>query len=191
MPNEQIPTWTREAGKAGSLAPLRGSRYPLIDAHLHVVNFVQQTPGGPALLDAMDRANVGRAVIFGLPVAKIWDEDDREPPDYYLANDPRCYYKRYTDGVVAELVGAPCPPEVRERLYLMLRLQTHRSLAQRDVERLYAQYPDVCAASASCCWPTRRSDRPHKRRSGAGQPPALAHLRLCGDHGPARVVHRT
>ncbi|MHB0857884.1 MAG: amidohydrolase family protein [Anaerolineae bacterium] len=143
MPNEQIPTWTRESGKPGSLAPLRGSKYPLIDAHLHVANFVQQTPGGPALLDAMDRANVQRAVVFGLPVAKVWDACDREPPDYYLANDSRCYYYGYTDVLVAELVRS-LPPEGRARLYpLMCGFNPVDRLALRDVERLYAQYPDV------------------------------------------------
>jgi len=41
MPNETISTWQRVPGAHGSLAPLRGSKYPLIDAHLHVTNFVQ------------------------------------------------------------------------------------------------------------------------------------------------------
>ena len=72
MPNESIRTWQRQHGKPGSLTPLRGSKYSLIDAHLHVVNFIQQTPGGEALLHYMDQANVGKAVIFGLPVAKLW-----------------------------------------------------------------------------------------------------------------------
>lgn len=143
MPNEQIATWTRDAAKPGSLAPLRGSKYRLIDAHLHVVNFAQETPGGEALLEAMDRANVGCAVVFGLPVAKAWAECDREPPDYYLANDARCYYYGYTDVVVAELVRS-LPPEGRERLYpLMCGFNPTDRLALRDVERLYAQYPDV------------------------------------------------
>ena len=67
MPNEDIPTWTRDPTKHGSLTPLRGSKYKMIDAHLHVVNFIQETPGGNALIEAMDKANVDKAVIFGLP----------------------------------------------------------------------------------------------------------------------------
>ena len=105
MPNEIIPTWTRDPRIRGSLARLRGSKYRMVDAHLHVVNFIQETPGGEALIKSMDRANVGKAVIFGLPVAKLWAEYDREQPDYYLANDARCYYYAYTDVIVAEMVN--------------------------------------------------------------------------------------
>jgi predicted TIM-barrel fold metal-dependent hydrolase len=143
MPNENIPTWRRDPSKRGSLAPLGGSKYPLVDAHLHAVNFVQETPGGEALIEAMDRAGVRKAVIFGLPVAKIWAEFDREHPDYYLANDARCYYYGYTDVLVAELVRS-LPAEQQGRLYpLMCGFNPTDKYALRDVERLYAQYPEV------------------------------------------------
>jgi hypothetical protein len=143
MPNENIATWTRDSGKRGSLAPLHGSKYPMVDGHLHVVNFVQETPGGQALIETMDRVNVGKAVIFGLPVAKTWAEFDREHPDYYLANDARCYYYGYTDVIVAEMVRG-LPVEQQERLYpLMCGFNPTDRYAIRDVERLYARYPDV------------------------------------------------
>jgi hypothetical protein len=143
MPNENIPSWTRDPGRRGSLAPLRGSKYKIIDAHLHVINFGQQTPGGEALIRAMDQANVDKAVIFGLPVAKLWAEYDREPPDYYLANDARCYYYGLTDVIVAEMVRA-LPAEQQQRFYpLMCGFNPCDKFALRDVKRLYAQYPDV------------------------------------------------
>ncbi len=143
MPHEQIPTWTRKAGVSGSLTPLRGSKYRLIDAHLHVVNFTQETPGGEALIDAMDRANVGRAVIFGLPVSKLWAGSEREAPDYYLANDAPCYYYGYTDVIVAEMVRS-LPAAQQERLYpLICGFNPVDRYALRHVERLYDQYPEV------------------------------------------------
>ena len=92
MPHEQIPTWGRNPGVKGSLTPLKGSKYKMIDGHLHVVNFIQETPGGKNLLDHMDEANIGKATIFGLPVSKMWTSYDREGPDYYLASDSPCYY---------------------------------------------------------------------------------------------------
>lgn len=145
MPNDTIATWRRDPREPGSLSPLSGSKYPLIDAHLHVVNFIQETPGGESLVRAMDRAGVGRAVIFGLPVAKLWAECDREAPDYYLANDSRCYYYTGTDAVVAELVRS-LPPEQRARLYpLLCGFNPVDKLAVRDVRRAYEQYPDVWA----------------------------------------------
>ena len=143
MPNESIPTWTRRDGVQGSLAPLKGSKYRLIDAHLHVVNFTQETPGGEALLYAMDQANVGKAVIFGLPVSKVWTAWEREAPDYYLANDAPCYYYAYTDVIVAEMVRS-LPAEGQERLFpLLCGFNPVDRYAIRHVERLYAQYPEV------------------------------------------------
>ncbi|HTX91267.1 MAG TPA: amidohydrolase family protein [Anaerolineales bacterium] len=143
MPHEQIPTWTRDGKKPGSLTPLKGSKYKLIDAHLHVVNFIQETPGGEALLHYMDQANVGKAVIFGLPVSKMWAAYDREAPDYYLASDSPCYYYGYTDVIVAEMVRS-LPAAGQERLYpLICGFNPVDGYAIRHVERLYAQYPDV------------------------------------------------
>jgi hypothetical protein len=143
MPHEEIPTWTRGATAQGSLAPLKGSKYAMIDAHLHVVNFVQETPGGEALLHYMDRANVGKAVVFGLPVSKMWAGWEREAPDYYLANDASCYYYGYTDVIVAELVRS-LPREQQARVYpLICGFNPVDGYALRHIERLYAQYPDV------------------------------------------------
>ena len=143
MPHEQIPTWSRNPALPGSLAPLKGSKYPLIDAHLHVVNFVQETPGGENLLAHMDAANVGKAVIFGLPVSKMWASWDREPPDYYLASDSPCYYYGYTDVIVAEMVRS-LPAEQQARLYpLICGFNPTDGYALRHIERLYAHYPDV------------------------------------------------
>jgi hypothetical protein len=143
MPHDQNGAWRREPGKAGSLTPLRGSRYPIIDAHLHVLNFVQETPGGEALIHYMDHANVPRAVIFGMPVTKLWAGYDRESPDYYLANDAPCYYYGYTDVLVAELYGALAAPQQARFYPLICGFNPVDRYAIRHVERLYAQYPDV------------------------------------------------
>ncbi len=145
MPHEDIATWSRVPGKRGSLEPLRGSKYRLVDAHLHVVNFVQETPGGDALIHYMDQANVDKAVVFGLPVSKMWTEYDREPPDYYLANDSPCYYYGYTDVIVAEMYRK-LPAEQQARLYPTIAgVNPVDRFALRHVERLYEQYPDVWA----------------------------------------------
>lgn len=143
MPHEQIATWKRDPSKRGSLAPLKGSQYRLVDAHLHVVNFIQETPGGDALIHYMDRANIAKSVVFGLPVSKVWTEYDREAPDYYLANDAPCYYYGYTDVVVAEMVRV-LSPEKQARLYpLICGFNPVDRYAIRHIERLYQQYPDL------------------------------------------------
>jgi len=143
MPNEHIATWTRRDGKPGSLTPLKGSKYPITDAHLHVVNFTQETPGGESLIYYMDQAHIDRAVIFGLPVSKIWGVGEREAPDYYLANDAPCYYYSYTDVTVAEMVKS-LPTAQQDRLYpLICGFNPVDRYAVRHVERLFAQYPGI------------------------------------------------
>jgi hypothetical protein len=143
VPHEHIASWERDPSVPGKLERLQGSKYRMVDGHLHVVSFLQETPGGEALIDAMDRANIGKAVIFGLPVSKLWAEWDREAPEYYLANDAPCYYYGYTDVIVAEMVRA-LAPDKQERLYpLICGFNPTDKFALRHVERLYEQYPDV------------------------------------------------
>lgn len=47
-----------------ALESLGGSRYPMIDAHVHAVNFLQETPGFANLISHMDEANIQKAVVF-------------------------------------------------------------------------------------------------------------------------------
>ena len=50
-----------------------------VDAHLHYVDFMQQSDGSEAMLAAMDEAGVEDAWLFGLPVVKKWaDQADFE-----------------------------------------------------------------------------------------------------------------
>ena len=52
--------------QSGSIAlePLAGSKYPMIDTHVHAVNFLQETPGFANLIAHMDNANIKKAVVF-------------------------------------------------------------------------------------------------------------------------------
>lgn len=49
-------------------AQARDYRYS--DAHLHYVDFFQESEGMPALLKAMDAAGIEQSMISGIPVAK-------------------------------------------------------------------------------------------------------------------------
>jgi alpha-L-fucosidase len=77
-------------------------KYAIFDAHLHGVNFIQQTDGFQALLREMDKARVEKCVIFGLPVSKTWSEWENEEPNYYLSDEGRCYYYSLTDAIIAQ-----------------------------------------------------------------------------------------
>ena len=43
---------------------------PVIDAHLHFVDFIQESDGMKRLVSAMDEGHVSKAVVFGLPLKK-------------------------------------------------------------------------------------------------------------------------
>ena len=73
----------------------------VIDAHLHFVDFIQDTDGIRRLLKAMDAGNVRKAVIFGLPVKKKWEAFEKKPPHYYLDDNSPCYYFNQTDEILA------------------------------------------------------------------------------------------
>ena len=45
------------------------------DAHLHYVDFMQDSEGAQAMIAAMDEAGVERAWVFGLPVMKKWQAE--------------------------------------------------------------------------------------------------------------------
>lgn len=76
-------------------------KYPMIDAHLHLVDFTQKTTWIKHLLSEMNKSNIIWAVVFWLPVIKIWLENEKEKPEYYLDDDNKCYYYSNTDVIVA------------------------------------------------------------------------------------------
>lgn len=86
----------------GKLDRLSWCKYPMVDAHLHIVDFNQETTWLSNLLHYMDKSNILASVIFWLPVVKIRDEHERERPGYYLDDDNACYYHSNTDVIVAK-----------------------------------------------------------------------------------------
>lgn len=71
------------------------------DDHIHFVDFTQQTDGFTSLINAMNKAKVSNAVVCGLPLIKMWDNNTTEQPIYYLDNDSKLYYFSLTDEIVA------------------------------------------------------------------------------------------
>jgi predicted TIM-barrel fold metal-dependent hydrolase len=74
---------------------------PLVDAHIHLVTFLQTSEGLSTLLESMKSANVTKSVVFGLPVKKKWEYCEPRQPSYYLDDDAKCYYWSATDEIVA------------------------------------------------------------------------------------------
>lgn len=120
-------------------------RYDVVDSHLHYVDFLQQTDGFPALVQAMDASGVSQSVIFGMAMAKQWDEDTDKPPSYYLSNDSRCYYYSGTDFLMIEDLLAQ-PDEVRSRfLPFICGINPNDRFAADHIRQLLRLYPNTFA----------------------------------------------
>ena len=117
-------------------------KYDLVDSHLHYVDFLQKSDGFPALVKAMDASGVKEAIIFGMPLAKQWDETMKDPPSYYLSNDSRCYYYSGTDFILAEELLAQ-PKDVRKRFHpFICGVNCNDRFAADHIKQLLNLYPD-------------------------------------------------
>ena len=61
-------------------AAMDAREYAYSDAHLHYVDFFQETAGMPELLRAMEKNRIEHVMISGIPVAKKWHEDEPKRP---------------------------------------------------------------------------------------------------------------
>lgn len=87
---------------------------PYVDGHLHYVDFFQESDGMPALLSAMDDSDISQAAIMGIPVAKIWQEDEPKKPRYYAGDDAALYWYSATDFELLNAIQA-LKPEQQQR----------------------------------------------------------------------------
>lgn len=93
--------------------------YQFTDAHLHYLDFFQETEGMAKLFSAMDQAKVQQAMLSGIPVAKKWDEDEPKQPRYYAGDDGDVYWYSATDFILAEAIQQ-LPPKQQQRLHPFL-----------------------------------------------------------------------
>ncbi|AZZ45834.1 5-oxo-L-prolinase [Pseudomonadaceae bacterium SI-3] len=84
-----------------SAAPVQARDYHYSDAHLHFVDFFQESDGMDQLLKAMDKGDIDHVMISGIPVAKKWHENEPKRPRYYAGDDAAVYWYSATDVVVA------------------------------------------------------------------------------------------
>ena len=114
-----------------------------VDAHLHYVDFMQQSDGSEAMLAAMDKAGVEEAWLFGLPVVKKWHQDAPRRPRYYLGDEAPLYYYSATDDIVASAVRA-LPEDQRRRLAPFISGFNPTDMnAARHVQALIERYPGL------------------------------------------------
>lgn len=117
--------------------------YRYSDAHLHYVDFFQETEGMPALLKAMDQAGIDQSMISGVSVAKKWHEDEPKRPRYYAGDDADAYWYSATDIYVAAALEK-LPPEQRKRFHPFLTgFNPVDKNALSHIERMLELYPGL------------------------------------------------
>ena len=124
-------------------ADVAAREYRYIDAHLHYVDFFQETEGTEKLFAAMDAARVDSAVLMGIPVMKKWHEDEPKRPRFYQGDDAPLYWYSATDVIVAEAVQA-MPAAQRARVFPFLGgFNPNDKNATAHIERMLELYPGV------------------------------------------------
>ncbi|PYC13579.1 amidohydrolase family protein [Pseudomonas mosselii] len=128
---------------AGLLDTAQARDYRYSDAHLHYVDFFQETEGMPALLKAMDAAGVEQSMISGIPVAKKWHEDEPKRPRYYAGDDADAYWYSATDLYVAAALQK-LPAQQRRRFHPFLTgFNPVDKNAVSHIERMLELYPGL------------------------------------------------
>ncbi|MGM3387613.1 amidohydrolase [Stutzerimonas stutzeri] len=89
---------------AAAFGPAEAREYRYSDAHLHFVDFFQESDGIDKLIEAMDKGRIDHVMISGIPVAKKWHENEPKRPRYYAGDDAPVYWYSATDVVIAAAV---------------------------------------------------------------------------------------
>ncbi|MCM0755441.1 amidohydrolase [Desulfovibrio aminophilus] len=143
-----LPSGLLAAGSAQrpeAVEPPVFSGHSYVDCHLHYLDFLQVTDGLERLVEAMNAANVERAVLFGMPMIKQWDPSAPKKPKYYLSNDSRCYYYSGTDFLLLKHL-AHAPPRIRSRFIpFICGINANDMNAADLLRRLMAEYPGLIA----------------------------------------------
>ena len=161
-----------------------------VDAHLHYVDFMQQSDGSEAMLAAMDKAGVEEAWLFGLPVVKKWQQDAPRRPRYYLGDEAPLYYYSATDDIVAGAVLA-LPEDQRRRLAPFISGFNPTDMnAARHVEALIKRYPGLWRGIGEVI--TRHDDLTALtagETARANHPAPMKVYRLAGRHDLPVLLH--
>lgn len=104
-------------GLAVGNASARDYRYS--DAHLHYVDFFQESAGMDVLLKRMAESKVDHVMFSGIPVAKKWHEDEPKRPRYYAGDDANAYWYSATDTLIAHAYKQ-LPAAQRQRFHPFL-----------------------------------------------------------------------
>lgn len=117
--------------------------YTYTDAHLHYVDFFQESDGMPALLEQMDAHAIEHVMISGISVAKKWHENEPRRPRYYAGDDAGAYWYSATDHILADALQE-LSAQQRQRFHPFLTgFNPNDKNADEHVRRLLNMYPGM------------------------------------------------
>lgn len=117
--------------------------YTYSDAHLHYVDFFQESAGMAKLLTAMQDNSIEHVMISGIPVAKKWHEDEPKRPRYYAGDDADAYWYSATDVIVADAVQK-LPAEKRPYFHPFLSgFNPNDKNSAAHIQRMLDLYPGL------------------------------------------------
>lgn len=117
--------------------------YIYTDAHLHYVDFFQESDGMDRLLEQMDAHDIEHVMLTGISVAKKWHENEPRRPRYYAGDDAGAYWYTATDHIVAHALGQ-LTPEQRKRFHPFLTgFNPNDKNSDEHVRRLLEMYPGM------------------------------------------------
>ena len=115
------------------------------DAHLHYVDFFQESEGIDAILEQMNQHGVSDAVLMGLPIIKMWAASEPKRPKYVFADDAKVYWYSLTDVIVARAVQS-LPYEEQARIHPFISgFNPVDKLAVEHIQRMLDWYPGLWA----------------------------------------------
>ncbi len=127
----------------GSAAAVHARDYRYSDAHLHYVDFFQESDGMKKLLASMDAAAIDHVMISGIPVAKKWHENEPKRPRYYAGDDAPVYWYSATDVLVAAALEE-LDKEQRHRFHPFLSgFNPNDKNADMHIRRVLELYPGL------------------------------------------------
>lgn len=164
--------------------------YRFADAHLHFVDYFQETDGMDALFEAMDAARVDHAMLSGMAVKKKWAASEPKKPRYVFGDDAGVYWYGLTDVIVARAVSE-LPQAQRARLHPFISgFNPTDKNAVEHVRRMLEWYPGVWQGIGEVI--TRHDDLTALIE---GEPPRANHAALdpvyalAAEHGLPVLVH--
>jgi hypothetical protein len=161
-----------------------------VDAHVHLVDFLQHVGDPGDLLAALDRAGADRAVVFGLPVKKKWAATEPMEPAYYLDDNAPCTSFSLTDELVADLV-AGLEPHRRSRLApLICGFDPTDLLAVEHVERMIGRHDIWRGVGELLLRHDDLTNLTYGENARAGHPALDPVLDLCGRRQWPVLVHQ-